>query len=154
MLKRCCILIFLLIALGTLVGCQQARDPDVDALAHSLLDSVIQEEMLYIAPDRLNRFYSDLDSSILSSVTVYKCAEAILADEIAIFQVKQANQMPALRNTLANHYAEQTEIYASYAPVEADRIRKRLAWEKGRWLIIVISADNQQAEQLIESAFK
>ena len=145
---------FCLIILLTLSACSGEAKLDARALADKLLADIITQEMLPVVPERLNRFFADLDTSVLNETLYYHCAEAIIADELLIFQVKESRQMAALKSTLNAHYQERVELFAGYAPVEADRIRRRLVIEKDRWLIILISDNNTQGERLINDSFK
>jgi len=139
-------------------GCQQEATLDPDSLVKQLLTEVISEEMLEISRDRLRIFYPGLVTAVspeaFNVTKVFLCAEAVLADEIAIFQVREARSVNQAKAAITAHYQERAGVYADYAPHEAERIRKRAFVEQGRWLITVICDDPARASEIIKAAFK
>ena len=148
----------ILVAFLLLGGCQQEVNLDSEALAHKLLAEVISEEMLEIRSDRIGNFYPGLNDALaggmISASRVYLCAEAVLADEIAIFQAKDARSATQVKTALNAHYQVRIAIYADYAPYEAERIKKRAFVEQGRWLVTVICDEPTRATEIIKAAFK
>jgi len=152
------LLILLLLTPLILWGCQSEKTLDSDALAKKLLEEIIHEEMLEIKAERLGNFYPGLSSALsgnlFATTKVYLCAEAVLADEVAIFQLKEARSVAQVKSALNAHYQERVGIYSDYAPLEADRIKKRAFVEQDRWLIAVICDDPARATEIIKAAFK
>ncbi|MCL2497677.1 MAG: DUF4358 domain-containing protein [Symbiobacteriaceae bacterium] len=152
--KRCLSGVLLLVLLFPLVACQKEKSIDADALAKQLVDSLYSETMLEIAPERLSRFYPALQQEEFAYIKIYHSAEAVLADELLILQVKNSNQVQRLLATLNEHYTARAALYSDYAPQESDRIQKRTVKQEGRWLVVVICNNREKAVGIIDNAFK
>ena len=156
-MSRVRIVALILLSLVCFCGCQKEANLDVDALVKQLLTEVINQEMLEISPGRLGNFYPTVAPGLFESLTVakvYLCAEAVLADEIAVFQVKDVRDLSQLQAAFREHYQERVKIFSDYAPHEADRIQKRASVAQGKWLITVICDNPSRAEEIIKAALK
>ena len=127
---------------------------DAEALTEQLIKDLAMPEMLLITQSRVQRFYPESIPEILESCMIYLCAEAVLADEISIWEIKDSAKLEEVQKIFDEHYKSRQELYASYAPKEAERIKNRLVIAKGSWLIYVISDNNELAEEIITKAWK
>ena len=76
------------------------------------------------------------------------------ADEIAMFQVKESDQVTAVK-TLINERINDLKVrYEDYKPEEMSKLENAVVIEDGNYLFVVISPDNDKAREIVEAAIK
>ena len=71
------------------------------------------------------------------------------AEEILVFQAQNEDARETLAQLIENRNADQSEVYASYAPEEVRYLHGAVLAQKGEYLIYCVSADHAAAEKLI-----
>lgn len=162
--KKTFFLIFLMLVLITLSGCQSTEvktpkettpQPDLAVLAKGILELGHYPEMLALGESRLTKFY-DIDPEKLESFAVYLCAEAILSDEIVLLRAKDDKDVELLREKVEKRLAAQKKSFDDYLPKEGEKIAKVLQYSSQKDLVFVISETSylKDISTLIEKAYK
>ena len=100
----------------------------------------------------LNNYYY-IDPTTLESYAIYMSDYATgNADEIAMFQVKEENQVAAIKALINDRIADLKVRYEDYKPEEMDKINNAVIMEDGRYLFVVISPDAEAAKTVLKNA--
>lgn len=100
----------------------------------------------------LNNYYY-IDPTTLESYAIYMSDYATgNADEIAMFQVKEENQVAAIKALINDRIADLKVRYEDYKPEEMDKINNAVIMEDGRYLFVAISPDAETAKTVLKNA--
>lgn len=100
----------------------------------------------------LNNYYY-IDPNTLESYAIYMSDYATgNADEIAMFQVKEEDQVAAVKALINDRITDLKVRYEDYKPEEMDKINKAVIEEKGRYIFVVISPDAEKAKTIVKDA--
>ena len=92
----------------------------------------------------LNNYYY-IDPATLENYAIYMADYATgNADEIAMFQVKESDQMTTDR------ISDLKVRYEDYKPEEMPKIESAIIEEKGNYIFLVISPDNEKAQEVLD----
>ena len=99
--------------------------------------------------------YYYIDPATLESYAIYMSDYSTgNADEIAMFQVKESDQVTAVK-TLINERINDLKVrYEDYKPEEMSKLENAVVIEDGNYLFVVISPDNDKAREIVEAAIK
>ncbi len=100
----------------------------------------------------LNNYYY-IDTTTLESYAIYMSDYATgNADEIAMFQVKEEDQVPVVKALINDRINDLKVRYEEYKPEEMSKLESAVIEEKGRYIVVVISPDNEQAKEIVTGA--
>lgn len=153
-MKKICVTIVCLCLTMMCVACskKEVKDVDVKVLANSLLsDIVYQDELSEIDLSTAQMIYA-IEESFVEDSCIYVSSGAT-AEEIAVIKCKDRDAVKKVKEALELRVAEQTESFRDYVPEELDKLGKAVIKEKGNYLILSISNDNDKAKSIIEEAF-
>lgn len=74
-----------------------------------------------------------------------------LADEITVILLKSAADLPAAEQSARERLAARREVYAAYAPSEADRFDDAVIFTRGRYLVVLICKDAAAVRNTFEA---
>lgn len=149
--KIICLLIFALTALS-LCSCgkgeAKAAEKNIDALA----DALISKLEFDIIPEEIDGEVAlsdySIDESIVSEVRYFRVGSAV-ADEIAIFKVNNANDIPTIENAVSERIKYLKDGFSDYKPSEVPKIENAYTKAIGNVVILCICKDTAQVEQII-----
>jgi hypothetical protein len=75
------------------------------------------------------------------------------AEEFIVFHAAGAEALGALKAAVEARIADQSAVYASYAPEEVSYLKGAVLVEKGGYLVYCVAADAEAARKAIEEAF-
>ena len=153
----------MLLLAGCLTGCggRQAADgsdtqADMDALSKSMLeaDTTLPEMVTVTDKDdqaELNfGSFSDFAYDRVASY-FYAYAKEGGSEEIAVIELKDAQDAAALMNTLQKHLEDRRGALESYAPDQLTLIDHAVIKQKGRYVAMIISPKSGLVQQAFDA---
>lgn len=94
---------------------------------------------------------SDLDYEKVEGYAQAFAADGQLADEISVILFRSAADLPAAEQSARERLAARREVYAAYAPREADRLDDAVIFTRGRYLVVIICNDAAAVRNTFEA---
>ena len=92
-----------------------------------------------------------IDPATLEDYAIYMADYATgNADEIAMFQVKESDQMTTVKSLINDRISDLKVRYEDYKPEEMPKIESAIIEEKGNYIFLVISPDNEKAQEVLD----
>lgn len=127
---------------------------DVEQAADTLYQNLTYDDELNpLDQNMLYTTYSDLKEEDVVKAKVYVSSSAT-AEEIAVFEAKDAEAAGRIKSVMDGRVAEQTDIYADYAPDEVQRLSKAVVRQKGNYVVLLVAKDADKAAQEVDNLFK
>lgn len=100
----------------------------------------------------LNNYYY-IDPTTLENYAIYMSDYATgNADEIAMFQVKEEDQVAAVKALINDRITDLKVRYEDYKPEEMSKIDSAVIVDDGCYIFVVISPDNDKAKTIVNDA--
>ena len=149
-----CLLALALTALLT-AGCSSKKTSgiQVDAadLARQLSEKTVTSETLAALSESLIPSIYLLKEDTIEQAAAFASSGATSC-ETAVFRFKDASSAEAAKTTLQNHVKTQTDLFASYAPKEAEKLNKAIIKVSGVYAVLCVCDDPDQAETILKNA--
>lgn len=100
--------------------------------------------MAEIGTDRMSGYY-DVASDKIESFSAYICGSGAYPDEIAVFQLKSADDVADVKAMLEKRVEAQTATFKDYTPDEMYKIDGKNVVTSGNYVALIICADNAKA---------
>lgn len=98
----------------------------------------------------LNNYYY-IDPASLENYAIYMSDYATgNADEIAMFQVKEEDQVATIKALINDRINDLKVRYEDYKPEEMTKINNTAIVDEGKYIFVVISPDGETAKQVIK----
>lgn len=95
----------------------------------------------------LNNYYY-IDPTTLENYAIYMADYATgNADEIAMFQVKESDQVTVVKSLINDRIKDLKVRYEDYKPEEMTKLDSAVVEEKGNYIFVVISPDNERQKR-------
>lgn len=109
--------------------------------------------MAEIEEDRMSGYY-DVASDKIESYSAYICGSGAYPDEIAVFQLKSADDVADVKAMLEKRVEAQTTAFKDYTPDEMYKIDGKNVVTSGNYVALIICADNSKAIEDFNSMAK
>lgn len=109
--------------------------------------------MAEIEADRMSGYY-DVASDKIESFSAYICGSGAYPDEIAVFQLKSADDVADVKAMLEKRVESQTATFKDYTPDEMYKINGKNVVTSGNYVALIICADNAKAIEDFNSMAK
>ena len=100
--------------------------------------------MAQIKEERLASYY-DIDSAKIDAYSAYICGSGAYPDEIAVFKMKSADDVNAVKTVLEARVEKQTTTFKDYTPAEMYKIDGKNIIVNGNYIALIICSDNAGA---------
>lgn len=100
--------------------------------------------MAEIGTDRMSGYY-DVASDKIESFSAYICGSGAYPDEIAVFQLKSADDVADVKAMLEKRVETLTATFKDYTPDEMYKIDGKNVVTSGNYVALIICADNAKA---------
>ena len=127
-----------------------AKDVDIEALAQEIVQTVAFDDTLEEIDDSMIPMLYDIDG--YTDAVLYKGSGAT-AEEVALFKMESSDDAKTACEEAKAHIQSQIEAYESYMPDEVTRLEDAVVRQDGNYVSIVVSADPEAAEKLLEDSF-
>lgn len=133
-------------------------ESSVNASAPSDITKKIMEDIKFpsmaeIKSDRLSTYY-EVEAEKIDSFSAYICGSGAYPDEIAIFKMKSADDVKAVKAALDKRVESQTTTFKDYTPDEMYKIDGKNIIISGNYIALIICSDNAGATTTFNSMTK
>lgn len=133
-------------------GCgRSVKEIDAAALAQSLTNEVSFDDEMENVDDDTISMYIDVPENIES---VMYMGSGETAEEVAVFTAEDENAAGEMLENVKSHLDDQIASFKAYKAEEVKRVEEAVLEQKGKYVILCVSADSSKAKELIEEAFK
>ena len=157
--KVFCTMIAMLLCL-TIASCGN-ESSEVDSVSlYSLQTSMLEAdkdlpEMTSVSSSNDNAedlfaFLSDFDYKKVEGFFLAYSSEG-LADEIAVVRLKNKSDVSDMLKTLEDHVEGRKNLYASYQPDQVSRVENALIFDKGNYVVLIISKNQNSIKTSFEN---
>lgn len=131
----------------------QAKTPATQEVADAIKESATFDELLELTDDNIGKRYYGIDLEDIEEYTVYVCSNAAIGDEIAVFKMKEADEVEDMLEVVRLRKQDREEALVDYAPTEADKVRNSVISSKGNYVYFIVSSDKNAAKDAAENCF-
>ena len=137
-----------------LAGCgSKAEEKTIDAQA---LASDLVEKVTYT--DELNEIDSEMAGELYQIETAVNAyvyvSSGATAEEVAVFEFADAADAEEAVKAADTRIQEQKDSFATYIPEEVDKLEHTVVEQKGRYLVVCVTDDQDAAKSIIEEYFE
>ncbi len=154
MKKTAVTVLTILLALSAILsGCgkQAAADVNAASIAQALMDGLtFQDEMKENDISIVNNFYPTVDASTLAGFKMYKGASGGTAEEIAVFEAKDAEGVAAIEEAVQMRLEDLMFQFEDYVPEEVKKINDAVTETKGKIVVLVVADDADAAQKIVD----
>ena len=127
----------------------EASDSSTATGASAEITAKIQEDVKFpgmaeIGADRMAGYY-DVAADKIDSYSAYICGSGAYPDEIAVFKMKSADDVNAVKSVLEKRVESQSATFKDYTPDEMYKIDGNNVVTSGNYVALIICADNAKA---------
>ncbi len=149
-MKKQTLAVLLTALLLTSCSSKPAADVDIELLAESIVETVVFDDDLAVIEDSMIPMLYDIDGYV--DAVLYKGSGAT-AEEVAIFQMGSDSDAKDAYEDAKAHIESQIKAYENYMPGEVARLEEAVVRRDGCYVSVVVSADPDAAEKLLEDTF-
>lgn len=136
----------------------EASDSSTATGAAAEITAKIQEDVKFpgmaeIGADRMAGYY-DVAADKIDSYSAYICGSGAYPDEIAVFKMKSADDVNAVKSVLEKRVESQSATFKDYTPDEMYKIDGNNVVTSGNYVALIICADNAKAIEDFKSMAK
>lgn len=127
----------------------ETSDSSTATGAAAEITAKIQEDVKFpgmaeIGADRMAGYY-DVAADKIDSYSAYICGSGAYPDEIAVFKMKSADDVNAVKSVLEKRVESQSATFKDYTPDEMYKIEGNNVVTSGNYVALIICADNAKA---------
>lgn len=131
----------------------QAKTPATKEVADAIKESATFDELLELTDDNIGKRYYGIDLEDIEEYTVYVCSNAAVGDEIAVFKMREADEVEDMLEVVRLRKQDREEALVDYAPTEADKVRNAVISSKGNYVYFIVSSDKNAVKDAAENCF-
>lgn len=157
MKQRITTLLFACLLLLPLAGCsskEEAKTLDLNAFTKSVLDAVEYDDELTLLPEGAASDYYNIPFDGLKQYVVYVSGTMATSNELAVFEVENADALKAAQETAEARLNDLIESYENYRPDELARLNNALILSADNYLLFSVSNDNDTVSTLFTDSLK
>lgn len=122
-------------------------------ITNKIMGDIKFPSMAEIKSDRLSTYY-DVDADKIEAFSAYICGSGAYPDEIAVFKMKSADDVNAVKTVLDKRVESQTTTFKDYTPDEMYKIDGKNVIISGNYIALIICSDNAGATATFNSMTK
>ena len=127
----------------------EASDSSTATGTAAEITAKIQEDVKFpgmaeIGADHMAGYY-DVAADKIDSYSAYICGSGAYPDEIAVFKMKSADDVNAVKSVLEKRVESQSATFKDYTPDEMYKIDGNNVVTSGNYVALIICADNAKA---------
>lgn len=140
-------------ALTVLTGCskkEEQADLALPEVAQALQTQLAFKDNLNQLDDTmLANFYPSVDLSKLEEYVVYVSGTGSTAEEIALFEVKSAEDAQMIQAAVDERLTDQKIAYQDYVPEEMVKIENAVVKTGGNYVLVVLCDETDKAGEIL-----
>lgn len=136
----------------------EASDSSTATGTAAAITAKIQEDVKFpgmaeIGADRMAGYY-DVAADKIDNYSAYICGSGAYPDEIAVFKMKSADDVNAVKSVLEKRVESLSTTFKDYTPDEMYKIDGNNVVTSGNYVALIICADNAKAIEDFKSMAK
>lgn len=157
-MKRLWIILLVLSAVaGILAGCTGDEKAPASLTAAEVGERILQAaDLPGMKPgdqEKLQKLYH-IEPSIVEDFILYTASSNVKAEELAVIQVKDANEVDHVLEKVQERIQTQSVKFKDYRPEEYYLLDKHILKAKGRFVLFAVSKEAGQMERAFDDALK
>ena len=155
MKKRILSIVLALVAIFCFASCkgEQTKNPAVKDVANAISESTEFGELVALNDDNIATRYYGIDLEAIEEYEVLVCGTGAAADEIAVFKMKEQDDVEDMREVVVERQEELYDRFVDYVPEEAPKINNAVISSKGKYVYFIVCADHKAAKAAADSCF-
>ncbi len=136
-------------------GCakEEIKTPATADVVSSVEKSTSFDELVALTNENITRRYYGIDLEAIEEYTVKVCASGALADEIAVFKMREQDDVEDMLETVRERKQELYDSFVDYVPTEVDSIENAVIGSKGNYVYLIVCKDHAKAKAAVEGCF-
>ena len=153
-MKKIIYLLIMILSILTFSACGKATaNPVAKDVTASIISDFSSDSMTELSADRVNSYY-DIDLKKLEDFSIYIEGSGGYADEVAIFKVKDNKDIEDIKASIDDRIKNRLKDFDGYNSEELVKIKNNLVLVKGKYILFVISENNDKAKSTFNAALK
>lgn len=132
-------------------GGDKAKTIDAKALADSLLSEISYEDELEELSEEMAAMSIDTEDGVKTWLYM---GSGATSEELAVFETPDEETAKKQLEHVKDFVDDQIEAERDYRPEEVKRLEDAVLEQRGKYVILCVSADSDKAKEIIEKAFK
>lgn len=150
MAKMRCAAVMLAMLLFSGCGASAGKDLNMEELVSALLEDISYEDKLSQLDTEMVTNYITLESEVEA---VMYMGSGATAESVAVFEAPDSETAQAQKANVEDFLQDQKDAFRAYKPEEAKRIEEAVLITEGNYVILSVSGDSEQAQEIIAQAF-
>lgn len=156
-MKKLTVLFVAVISVFTLCLCSCSggsnKNPAPADVAAAVKENAQFTELIALTDDNISRRYYGIDLEMIEEYQAEVCSSGAMADEIAIFKVKDKENVEDMLEVVRERKQELYDSFVDYVPDEINKIENALIGSNGNYVYLVVCSDRAAAKAAVESCF-
>lgn len=142
----------LLVLLTGCSGGEAVKDVDVQNIADDLIGTIaFQDQMSELSQDTAIGIFGIAADDVVKAA-VYESTGAT-AEEVAAFESKDEQTAERVKEKAEERIDTQRAGFQDYVPAELEKLKDPVLVQKGKYVILCVSNDNETAKKTIDKCF-
>lgn len=149
----CIIILIILIGLAIMVIKEKDKNIEINIedLASKIAETNAFEDKLEKVDSEMIMENYNFSSDEIEKLVSYQGSGAS-SEEIVILQVKDKSKLDSVKEKINTRLQERKEAFESYLPKEVGKIENNILIVKGNYVILCISNDNKQVNNILKDS--
>lgn len=147
------VLSFVCLALVFVSCAKQNKNPATEDVVKAIKGSASFTELIALTDDNIGRRYYGIDLDDIEEYSVYVCASGALADEIAVFKLRERDDVEDMLETVRERKQELYDSFVDYVPDEVSKIENATVASNGNYVYFIVCKDRAAAKSAAEGCF-
>ncbi len=131
----------------------EGKTPATSDVVSAIESSTKFEELIALTDDNIGRRYYGIDLDAIEEYTVKVCSSGAMADEIAVFKVKEKDDVEDMLETVRERQQELYDSFVDYVPEEIGNIDNAVIGSNGNYVYFIVCDDRKAAKAAAEGCF-
>lgn len=148
-------IIILIILIGLAIMVIKEKDKNIEIIIEDLASKIVETNAF---EDKLEKVDSEMimenynfSSDEIEKLVSYQGSGAS-SEEIVILQVKDKSKLDSVKEKINTRLQERKEAFERYLPKEVGKIENNILIVKGNYVILCISNDNKQVNNILKDS--
>lgn len=144
--KKILLSLITIILIGVMCGCGKV-EIDINSMASTIKEQVkFEDDMQKVSSDIVSTAY-ELDSEGVKIISYL--GSGATAEEITVFECKDSNKCNEVYKIVKKHIEQQKKDFKSYNPKELDKLNNSVIVIDDRYIILCVTNDFENAQNVI-----
>ena len=149
---------FVLLLLLSILGCSSneklSRIPDIGVLCQSIIEKVQYDDELVMPSQRAIDDMYDVEFNDIEEFAIFVSGTMATSNELAVMKLADASLVSKMVEAFKKRIEDQKNSYRDYNPSELFRLENAMIIEKGTYVLLSVSNDNDTVKELFYNAFE